>query len=40
MIDFEALAEEGTISRKDLDLFQWCENAEEAWNHIKAFYEL
>lgn len=40
VIDFGALAEEGTISRKDLDLFQWCETAEEAWNHIKAFYEL
>ncbi|MEM1196413.1 MAG: LOG family protein, partial [Pseudomonadota bacterium] len=24
VIDFEAIAEEGTISPKDLDLFQWC----------------
>ena len=40
VVDFEAIAEEGTISKKDLDLFQWCETAEEAWGHIAAFYEL
>ncbi len=40
VLDFDALAEEGTISRKDLDLFRWCETAEEAWRHIAAFYEL
>ncbi len=40
VIDFEALAEEGTISKADLDLFHWCETAEEAWEHIAAFYEL
>ena len=40
VIDFEALADEGTISRKDLDLFRWCEDAQEAWDHISAFYEL
>ncbi len=40
VIDFEALAEEGTISKGDLDLFQWCETAEEAWACISDFYEL
>jgi len=40
VIDFEALAEEGTISKADLDLFQWCETAEEAWACIAAFYEI
>jgi len=40
VVDFEAIAEEGTISRKDLDLFRWCETAEDAWDHISAFYEL
>ena len=30
VVDFEAIAEEGTISKKDLDLFHWCETAEEA----------
>jgi len=40
VIDFDAIAEEGTISKKDLDLFRWCETAEEAWAHISAFYNL
>ncbi|QPC98266.1 MULTISPECIES: LOG family protein [Qipengyuania] len=40
VVDFDAIAEEGTISRKDLDLFRWCETAEEAWEHISAFYKL
>ena len=40
VIDFEALAEEGTISKCDLDLFQWCETAEDAWACICDFYEL
>ena len=40
VVDFEALADEGTISKKDLDLFRWCETAEEAWDHISGFYEL
>ncbi|MBI1402321.1 MAG: lysine decarboxylase [Porphyrobacter sp.] len=40
VIDFEALAEEGTISKADLDLFTWCETAEDAWACISAFYEL
>ncbi|MEW4449114.1 LOG family protein [Qipengyuania sp. JC766] len=40
VIDFEALADEGTISHADLDLFRWCETADEAWAHIAEFYEL
>ncbi|MEM6909424.1 MAG: LOG family protein [Pseudomonadota bacterium] len=40
VIDFDAFAEEGTISPKDLELFQWCETADEAWQHIAEFYEL
>ncbi|MHA6318333.1 LOG family protein [Altererythrobacter sp. CAU 1778] len=40
VVDFEAIAEEGTISKADLDLFRWCETAEEAWAHIAGFYEL
>ena len=39
-LHFEAIAEEGTISKKDLDLFRWCETAEEAWDHISGFYAL
>ncbi|WP_299194337.1 LOG family protein [uncultured Erythrobacter sp.] len=40
VVDFEAIAEEGTISKKDLDLFHWCETADEAWEHISEFYEI
>lgn len=40
VVDFEAIAEEGTISKKDLDLFHWCETADEAWQHVSQFYEL
>ena len=40
VINFEALAEEGTINREDLNLFRWCETAEDAWNHITSFYDL
>src|SRR5690554_115291 len=40
VINFEALAEEGTISPIDLNLFQFVETAEEAWQIIEEFYEL
>ncbi len=40
VVNFEAIAEEGTISAKDLELFRWCETAEEAWMHISNFYEI
>ena len=40
VVNFEAIAEEGTINRKDLDLIHWCETAEDAWCHIAEFYEL
>jgi len=39
VIDFGALAREGTISQKDLDLITWCETADEAWAHISKFYD-
>jgi len=40
VVNFEAIAEEGTISKKDLDLITWCETAEEGWQAIADFYEL
>jgi uncharacterized protein (TIGR00730 family) len=40
VVNFEAIAEEGTIAKKDLELFKWCEDYEDAWNHIAEFYEL
>ena len=38
-INFEMLAEEGTIDPEDLSLFVYADKAEEAWNYIKYFYE-
>jgi uncharacterized protein (TIGR00730 family) len=40
IINFEALAEEGTINARDLDLFHWCETGEEGWDKIRKFYDL
>ncbi|MCR2832726.1 LOG family protein [Parerythrobacter lacustris] len=40
VVNFEALAEEGTINRTDLDLIHWSETAEDAWCHISEFYDL
>ena len=40
VVDFDALAAEGTISASDLDLITWCETAEEAWDHIAEFYAI
>ncbi len=38
VIDFQYLADEGTIDDKDLDLFRWAETAEEAWAMIRRFH--
>jgi uncharacterized protein (TIGR00730 family) len=38
VVDFEALADEGVISRRDIDLFKLVETAEEAWAHIAGFW--
>jgi len=38
VVDFEVLAEEGMISRADLDIFKFVETAEEAVAMIDAFY--
>lgn len=40
LIDFEFLAEEGTIGKKDLDIFQIVESAHEAWQRICEFYKI
>jgi len=40
VVDFPALAEEGVISPHDLDLFTWCETAEEAWDAVCRHYEV
>lgn len=38
VVNFEALAEEGVISPRDLDLISWVETAEEAWEIVEHFY--
>ncbi len=38
VIDFDALVEEGVIAPQDLGLFRFCEDAEEAWAHVRAHY--
>lgn len=40
IINFDALVEEGAIDEKDLELIQYVETAEEAWQLIKNYYEL
>ncbi|MFL6852272.1 MAG: LOG family protein [Sphingomicrobium sp.] len=40
VVDFQALAEEGVISPHDLDLFTWCETADEAWDAVCRHYEV
>jgi uncharacterized protein (TIGR00730 family) len=38
VVDFDALVEEGVVAPQDLDLFQFCETAEEGWNYVQDFY--
>jgi hypothetical protein len=40
LINFDVLIEEGVISSADLDLFQYADDPDTAWNIIKAFYRL
>jgi uncharacterized protein (TIGR00730 family) len=37
IVNFEALAEAGTISRADLDLFDFARDAEQAWTRIERY---
>lgn len=39
VVDFEALVEEGVVSAKDLDIFTYCETAEEGWECVQRFYQ-
>ena len=36
VIHFDALVDAGMIDRKDLSLFSFAENAEEAWSQLLA----
>jgi uncharacterized protein (TIGR00730 family) len=39
LINFDYMVEEGVIESEDLDLFEYVENAQDAWEKIKVFYE-
>jgi uncharacterized protein (TIGR00730 family) len=39
VVNFDALVEEGVIAPRDLEIFHWCEEANEAWDFIQRFYE-
>jgi uncharacterized protein (TIGR00730 family) len=38
VVNFDALVEEGTIAPNDLNLFTFVETADEAWEHVRAYY--
>jgi uncharacterized protein (TIGR00730 family) len=38
IIDFQALVDEGTVAEVDLELFQYVESADEAWDILRHFY--
>ena len=40
LFNFEVLIEEGAIKREDLDLFQYVDDPQLAWDAIKDFYQL
>lgn len=39
VVDFRALVDEGVISPHDLDIFHWCEDAQDAWDFVQNFYD-
>jgi len=39
VVDFDALVEEGVVAPQDLDLFHFCETAEEGWAFVQDYYE-
>jgi uncharacterized protein (TIGR00730 family) len=40
LINFDVLVEEGAVSPEDLSLFKTTDSPEEAWDFIRAFYQL
>lgn len=40
IVNFQKMAEEGMIAPEDLQLFQFVEKAEDAWQIISHFYEI
>lgn len=39
LINFDYMVEEGVIEFEDLNLFEYVENAQDAWEKIRVFYE-
>ena len=39
LVNFEYLVKQGTIDQEDLDLFTFCNRAEEAWRYIRDFWK-
>ncbi len=39
VVNFEAMVEEGVIAPHDLDLIHWSEDAHEAWDFVRDYYE-
>jgi uncharacterized protein (TIGR00730 family) len=39
VIDFQFLADEGVIRDEHLDLFEYVESPQEAWNKIQSFHQ-
>jgi hypothetical protein len=40
LINFDVLIDEGVVSADDLQLFQYADDAQSAWDIIKVFYRL
>jgi uncharacterized protein (TIGR00730 family) len=40
LLHLDVLVDEGVISEEDLDLFTYVDSVDDAWNFIRAFYEL
>ena len=38
VVNFDALVEEGVVAPQDLDLFHFCDTAEEGWAHVRDYY--
>ena len=38
VINFDALVEEGVVAPQDMDLFHFCETAEEGWAYVQDYY--
>jgi uncharacterized protein (TIGR00730 family) len=40
LFNIQVMVEEGVIAAEDVDLFRYCDSVDEAWEFIRAFYEL